>query len=141
MQLQLGGVSHVGALNAEIIEIECRETETEIEQEEKLIADTRREIAVCEAEVDRIITEAGIDFGNLSDASFQELMGEEYRLKHVRWIASRTIAAQVGLPSEVVEEILQLSPAEQEIYLQLHGEIVAGFLGKSIAQPLLVNDV
>lgn len=99
-------------LLAQQIRIDIELLKLQMAQSDALLEDAVRERSVATAEMQQICDEAGIDFDSLPSAEFQELMADEYRERQLRYQLAGIYAAQVGMPIDRMEALLELPQAD-----------------------------
>jgi hypothetical protein len=62
--------------------------------------------------MNQICADAGIQFGELSSDEFQEFMLQEYRDRQLRHQLAGIYAAQVGMPTDRLEALLEMPQDE-----------------------------
>ncbi len=102
----------LGEIQIEEWELEIAQLDLEIAQAEPLLEDVMRELWIAKNEMQRLCDEAQINFGELPAAEFQELMTAEYRDRQSRHQLAGIYAAQVGVPTDRLEALLELPQDE-----------------------------
>jgi len=136
-QLHAAG-DQLSLLQAKKKAIAAQRLQLRLEATRELEGDTLREITTCEAEIERIERDSGIDFSTLSDSEFQAQMAEEYRFKIARRMAAGTLAVNLGISVEGAIALLELPP-EKRIGTFLEYQRVAvevlGAVGFEVVKP------
>lgn len=134
--------AQIRANRAALIELDIQEASFELSSTEQLVGDAQRELRVCHSEIDRIQRDTGIRFDLLSESEFQGLMTEDFQQKRLRWIASRTLAAQMGIPAEAAEAFLEIPVNERLDYFRKHADLLTEFnqtLDQFVQERKLLN--
>lgn len=99
-------------IDAESLRLDIDLIRLQMAQAETLVEDALRELWVAKTEMERICDDAGIQFGNLPATEFQEFMVAEYRDRQLRHQLAGIYAAQVGMPTDRLEALLELPQEE-----------------------------
>lgn len=98
----------------ELQKIEIEEKKQHLKQSLDLVEDARREVTVCNQEIDRIKEESNCDFAVMPLAEFQELMVDDFRQRKARAIAANLI---MGGPA-AIEMLIELPEVDRCDYLK-----------------------
>ena len=113
---------------AKVLAIEIQEKELALQDASDLEEDCRREIAVCQDEMERICREAGVDFAALPPADYQDHMTTDYQVKHARWLAAGVLSQQLRMPVDRCDALLELPEGDRLPRLRLMDDLVTGTL-------------
>jgi hypothetical protein len=108
--LETGGA--IGKIEAAQLRIDADLLKLQMAQAEPLLEDAVRELWVAKTEMERLCDDAGIQFGEIPSQEFQELMADEYRDRQLRHQLAGIYAAQVGMPVDRMEALLELPQDE-----------------------------
>jgi hypothetical protein len=98
---------------AALIELEIEYATRQIQRTQELVDDALRELAFCQRAIEIICQQSQIDFQKLDEMGFQQLMAIDFAKKRDRWIASRILAMQAGLPIDAAEMLLEIPESER----------------------------
>lgn len=109
---QGGDVQRSAEIEAQEYHLEIDLLKLQMNQAEALVEDAARELYVAKTMMDQACVDAAIDFGKLPTSEFQELMREEYRDRQLRHQLAGIYAAQVGMPTDRLEALLEMPQEE-----------------------------
>lgn len=102
----------IGKIEAKQLRLDAEMLRLQMAQSEPLVEDAVRELWVAKAAMNQICVDAGIQFGELASDEFQELMVQEYRDRQLRHQLAGIYAAQVGMPTDRLEALLEMPQDE-----------------------------
>jgi len=102
----------IGKIEAKQLRLDAEMLQLQMAQSEPLVEDAVREMWVAKAAMNQICVDAGIQFGELASNEFQELMVQEYRDRQLRHQLAGIYAAQVGMPTDRLEALLEMPQDE-----------------------------
>lgn len=93
-------------LEAQQLEIDAEKHRLTIVMNDRTVADAERERNVARAEMARIL--GTVDYESMPEDEYQAEMGQDLIERKLRYLIAHVYGAQMGLPGEVMLELLEL---------------------------------